>query len=673
MFASSVTALALALGAPAPPATAAQQVPSGSASSPRDPYDAPPLPRLGGFLRALPDLAGPSGVAVGANGAWYVLESFTARVRVFDADFAPLREFGGPGGGDGKLCDPRGLALAPDGEVVVADTMNHRVSVFAPDGRWRLSFGQRGTGPSEFDAPMGVAVDARNIVVADTRNHRIHVFERDGRWERAFGTLGSAPIDARRDPHAAAAQPLELSFPVDVALDARGRIFIADQANHRIVRTSATGDAELAFGVFGSLPGQLASPSAVRVSGERVYVCDRDNHRVLVFDLDGKPLYDWGLHALLPHEGAGKLHYPSSIAISADGARALVLEDFEQRAQLFGPAGERDIAHLKAQELNTAAHFGGAIAARGDLIVACEPSAPGFLVLDTSPGEPVDVTRAAGHGARAGSFVRPEGIELSPDASVAYVADAGAHRISAWLVARRPGAELAYDPALARLSHALDFTRAVELDARTEGRALTEPVALECAPDGELFALDAANQRVLVLTPALEWQRTFAGTRRRAGDPRRPGELLSAVDLAFDALTERVFVVDQGAGQVRVFSRAGAELFSFGAFGAGDGEFLRPAGIACAPDGSVVVSDEGRARILHFDATGKFLGAFGKLGLACAEFNRPRGLAFDRAGQLVVADYGNHRGQTLTLAGVCVNAFGARLFTEAVRARLPRK
>ena len=86
--------------------------------------------------------------------------------------------------------------------------------------------------------------------------------------------------------------------------------------------------------MFGSLPGQLASPGAVRVSGERVYVCDTANHRVLVFDLDGKPLYDWGVHALLPHEGAGKLHYPSGIAVAPDGARALVLEDFEQWAEM---------------------------------------------------------------------------------------------------------------------------------------------------------------------------------------------------------------------------------------------------------------------------------------------------------------------------------------------------
>jgi predicted outer membrane repeat protein len=665
MFANPLPALLLALGAQTPPAPVAVQP-----------------PRLGGFMRALPDLAGPSGAVFGADGTLYVLESFHARVRVFDAEFAPLREFGGPGGGDGRLCDPRGLALAPDGDLFVADTMNCRISVFSPNGRWRASFGQRGAGPSEFDAPHGVAVDERNVIVADTRNHRIQVFARDGRWERAFGTLGDARIDATFDAHAGEAPPLELNFPVDVALDARGRIFVADQGNSRIVRTDAAGKVELAWGVFGSFPGQLASPSAVRisgdqVSGERVYVCDRDNHRVLVFDLDGKPLYDWGVHALLPHEGAGKLHYPSQIAIAPGGARALVLEDFEQRGQLFGPAGERDIARQKEQELNTAAHFGGAIAARGDLIVACEPTAPGFLVLDTTPGEPVDVTRAAGHGARAGAFLRPEGIELSPDASTAYVADAGAHNISAWLVARRPGAALAYDPALARLSHALDLAALFALERDTaglvEGRAVPEPVALECAPDGELFALDAANQQVLVLSAALEPRRHFASARRRAGDVRRAGELLSAVDLAFDEHTQHLYVVDQGAGQVRVFSRAGAELFSFGAFGTADGEFLRPAGIACAPDGTLAVSDEGRARILRFDARGHFLGAFGRLGLERAEFNRPRGLAFDRAGQLVVADYGNHRGQTLTLLGEFVNAFGSRVFTEPLRVRVPRK
>src|SRR4030095_5643279 len=106
------------------------------------------------------------------------------------------------------------------------------------------------------------------------------------------------------------------------------------------------------------------------VAGERVFVADRDNHRIAVFDTHGARLSDWGIHALRPHEGAGKLHYPDQIAIDADATRALVVEGFENRCQLFGPAREADLVATQAQERNTASHFGAALDAAGDLIVA---------------------------------------------------------------------------------------------------------------------------------------------------------------------------------------------------------------------------------------------------------------------------------------------------------------
>jgi len=606
--------------------------------------------RLGGFLAELPELAGPAAAALAPNGELYVLESQRHRVRVFDAAFQPVREFGGPGAGPGQLCDPRGLCLAPDGEVLVADSANARISVFGPEGRVRLEFGRRGRGPGDLNMPGGLCADRERIYVADTKNHRVQVYLRSGAWEHAFGTLGSGAG--------------ELRFPADVAVDARGRIFVADTDNHRVVRCDRTGRVELTWGVFGSFPGQFAAPSAVEVAGERLFVADRDNHRVEVFDLDGRPLYDWGLHALAPHEGAGKLHYPSQVALAPDGRRALVVEAFEGRAQLFGPAGAEDLARQRTQERLTAAHYGSALDAAGGLVVTTEPGGPAIVVLDRTLGEPVEIARSGGYGLAASSFVRPEGIELSPDARLAYVADPGALRVSALRVEREPGTPLKFDPTLVRLSHQLDGVRLHALEPDPGGRWPLEPLALDCASDGELYVLDAANQEVRVLGPDLAPRRRFAG----AG--RRPDQLVSAVDLAVDATN--VYVLDQGAGRVQVYARDGAHRASFGRFGEGVESWLRPAGIACAADGSLYVADEGRHRVLHFDPTGRYLAGFGSRGLGRDQFHAPRGLACAlRAGEerLVVVDHGNHRGLVLTLAGAFESAFGARIYTESTRAK----
>lgn len=614
------------------------------------------LAQLGGFVSELTDIDQPSAAVFAPGGEMLVVESFRHRVLVYDAERHRVREIGGFGGAPGKLCDPHGIALAPaDGksapEVYVADTANHRTSVFALDGRFLRAIGKRGHGSGELDAPRGLAVNAQHVFVADTRNHRIEVFERGGAFVRSFGTYGGGDG--------------ELRFPADVALDAAGNVYIADQDNHRIVKTDAQGRVLGKWGSFGPHPGQLASPTAVEVAGERVFVADRDNHRIAVFDTQGTRLSDWGIHALRPHEGAGKLHYPDQIALDADGTRALVVEGFENRCQLFGAARAADVAATLGQERNTAAHFGAAVDAIGDLIVATEPGAPGILVLDTTLEEPVDISRWGGLGARLAQFTRPESIELDRDARFAFVGDCGARRLSVYRVDRPAGQELRYEPALARLSVSIDFARLHELEGSPKDRAPIEPLALEAGAQGALFVLDAANDEIVELGPELSVRRRFA--RWGWGE----GELVEPVDLALDPAGKRLFVVDAGAGRVRVFDVADAQakcVASFGGLGESPDSFVRPAGIACAADGSVFVSDEGAQRVLRFDAQGKYVSGFGKAGLARGEFFKPRGLALDPKQRLIVIDYGNHRGLVLGPGGEFVSSFGSRLFTNPLRA-----
>ncbi|MBK7874502.1 MAG: hypothetical protein IPJ77_01895 [Planctomycetes bacterium] len=394
-----------------------------------------------------------------------------------------------------------------------------------------------------------------------------------------------------------------------------------------------------------------------------------------MFDRAGKRVHGFGIHALQPHEGAGKLHYPDGLALAPDGARMLVVEGFEDRAQLFGPISASERALTANQERNTASHFGGALDAAGVLYAAVEPSAPGIVVLDTTLSEPAEITRWSGYGERVAQFVRPDAIELSPDARRLYVADAGNARITAWLVDRPAGTPLKYDPALARLSLALDLRRLEAVRWRDEPELVPDPVAIECAPGGALLVLDAATRRVLEFGPDLAFLYAFVATHdtntiaglpgHRWNEPSRP------VDLAVSPKGDLVFVLDALGACVRVFDRAGKPLREFGSHGDGEQQLLRPAGLTCAPDGSVWVADEARSRVLHFDAKGAYLGALGKPGLARGEFAKPRGLAFDPAGNLVVLDWGNHRGQTFDAEGRAVSAFGSRAYLQALRPKAP--
>ncbi|MBW8709272.1 MAG: 6-bladed beta-propeller, partial [Alphaproteobacteria bacterium] len=84
-------------------------------------------------------------------------------------------------------------------------------------------------------------------------------------------------------------------LPTDVAFAPNGDILVSDgYGNPRIVRFSATGKYLGEFGERGNGPGQFQLPHNLVVDGNgRIYVSDRENQRVEVFDAGGKYLREW--------------------------------------------------------------------------------------------------------------------------------------------------------------------------------------------------------------------------------------------------------------------------------------------------------------------------------------------------------------------------------------------
>jgi tripartite motif-containing protein 71 len=609
-------------------------------------------PDFGGFLAEVRGLSEPASVAVGAGDEIYVVESLACRVRVFDPQGHEKRAFGARGSKPGELLEPRGLALAPDGEVYVADTGNDRVQAFSPDGHFLRNFGIRGSGPSEFNEPLGLAVDAQRVWVADSRNHRVQVFLRDGRYASAFGRFGHGDG--------------ELDHPFDVAVDADWNAYVADADNQRIEVFDRRGDFVRSFGGFGPYSGLFMTPSGIRRRAGKLYVADRDNHRILTYDEKGEVRHEFGVHALMPREGSGKLHYPNQVAVAPSGRFAVVVEAFEGRIQVFGPETRASAVLQSAQERTTAAHFGGAIACAGPTMALLEPSAPAFLVWDVARGESVEISRFGRFGPKPGQFVRPEGIALDRDAARAFVSDPGQGRLSVFGVARPVEPDLRYIPELARFVKALDLRAAREKDGTLWP---VESGAIAVGPKGDLWVIDEANRRVVIFDAKLSFLRASraddSGTiARGAGAGSSDGRLFRPTGLALSPSGEIVYVVDAADRRVKAFDAALQPLFAFGRAGDGPTDFVRPFGIAVAPDARVFVTDEGGDKVVLFDAAGRPSRAFGREGLGRVEFEKPRGIALDARGRLVVVDWGNHRGQVLSTEGEFVEAFGSRVFVE---------
>jgi len=79
---------------------------------------------------------------------------------------------------------PTGVALAASGEIFVSDGYgNARVHKFTPDGNLIMSWGEPGSGPGQFIVPHAIAIDAcGRVLVADRHNNRIQIFDQEGKY-----------------------------------------------------------------------------------------------------------------------------------------------------------------------------------------------------------------------------------------------------------------------------------------------------------------------------------------------------------------------------------------------------------------------------------------------------------------------------------------------------------
>ncbi|MBB1287184.1 T9SS type A sorting domain-containing protein [Flavisolibacter sp. BT320] len=201
-------------------------------------------------------LASPTDVAVDGNGHLYIADQENGRIRKVNAADGTISTIAGPGvygiTGDGGpataayLSSPTGIALDAAGNLYIVEQFNGRIrKVSAADGTITTIAGNGtntygGDGGAATSAslyyPMDVAVDASgNLYIADRNNHRIRkVNAMDGKISTIAGT-GTAGYSGDDGQATAAA----INEPNSISLDASGNLYFADRGNSRIRKIHA--------------------------------------------------------------------------------------------------------------------------------------------------------------------------------------------------------------------------------------------------------------------------------------------------------------------------------------------------------------------------------------------------------------------------------------------------
>ncbi len=442
--------------------------------------------------------------------------------------------------------------------------------------------------------------------------------------------------------------------PAGLALAPDGALLVADRLGDCLWRFDAAEGAGFdatptRIGERGVGPGQFHSPRDVAVvarpGGWCLAVADELNHRIQILDpVTGRADF-FGMHALVPRQGEGRIHYPVGVAASADGTVLAVAEAFEDRVQLMALKSEPDEVDPTAGSLEyISSHFGGECAAGAGMLGVVDVETQSVALLDARSTPPIHISIVGGNGALPARFGEISAVAIDEADGRVYIADRVRARLDViatdW---NREGLQRV-DMFIPRLARGMDLALLAGAVDRGGARRLARTpdvvdmlVGDAAGAPGRLLLLDAANMGLI-----------RCDTRLGGADfEPLPGGARSAVEFARDA-DGAIAVADPVGRRVHVLRADGSweSLEGLGAFA-----FERPAGVAFLGDGAVAVADRARdACVVGVPGTPGEAVLVGERGGLDEQFFAPESIAPTSRGWIVI-DRGNHRFQRFAASG----------------------
>ena len=442
-----------------------------------------------------------------------------------------------------------------------------------------------------------------------------------------------------------------LGEPRGLAAASDGTIFVADRLHDCLWRFDRSADGSYQappkrLAEPGFNPGQLSAPDDVFVlekDGARcLLVADELNHRVHVLSVDGEFVGFFGMHALIPRMGEGRIHYPRSVAVAADGVTLAVAEAFEDRVQIFGLKPEADPVDASANRAEfISSHFGSDAACAADLLAVHDVETEAIALCDARTTPPIHMSIIGGGGALPQRFGQVTAVAVEPTSGRVWVADRAHARIDVFDVAWDRSKEPIVDLFLPKLARSMNTERLVRGTGRRAPVITDIALAVGAAgvEAGVEVRVEARIEALLLDRANLGIHRTDARLTPSAKDgwiplppeARWPEELAVAADgriAVADPVVRRVFVRD-AAGVWEAIEEIGWD-------------FVRPSGVEFDDRGQLVVSDAALDAVLVSYPQGA--RKVGERGILDEQFYDPQSILPSPKG-LIVIDRGNHRFQ----------------------------
>jgi hypothetical protein len=198
------------------------------------------------------------------------------------------------------MAEAVGVAINSKGHIFLLNRGNHPLLEFTNEGDFVSSFGEDSP---VFRIPHSIRFDAQDNLWYDGAGDNLVVkFDPKRRVEQALGRREGdmAWVYMTHGIERAIPGPSSFYQPTDTVVGPDGSTYVTDgYGNSRVVKFTREGNLVKYWGDRGNKPGQFNTPhNIVMDANQTLYVADRANNRVQVFDTDGNFKQEWKVGAL---------------------------------------------------------------------------------------------------------------------------------------------------------------------------------------------------------------------------------------------------------------------------------------------------------------------------------------------------------------------------------------